>query len=393
MDERYTAAVWTTTGGRRADFFAAFRGVPDTIKAAMAADSLYTVHEEAAALASRAFRTPRGVAASKHRPAEFRLEKLRACSPPLAPLVEMADREECQPGCDDKFLQALDILVQLEGFVPLRDLRSLASSCYTARMQASAILRAPELSVGAADASWQNAAFVARLPGLLRLRVRGDPLLPVIDVAVVRSKPRMRLRSADGGATISEAGALFLGAIIGGGDHTLRLTDNLSYLSLEDLRKSPEEGPNRFENRQPSRLSSLLCGAVTSVLGPRPPTVSLLRPLPGSAHGRAADALVALGALARNETGWHLDVDPRTFKQLVQKAQLTVCAAVPRGRTLDAARRAAEDDENARVYARLQRLYGSEIDNAWDDFNGMPLAQAPPRSRGSDRSVWDAQRP
>ena len=67
------------------------------------------------------------------------------------------------------------------------------------------------------------------------------------------------------------------------------------------------------------------------------------------------DTLAALGALARNESGWHLETDPKTFKELVTKAQLTVCAVVPDGRPLEAARRAADRDEQARIRGRKSR--------------------------------------
>ena len=196
VDQRYSVTLSHGMGG--ADFFAALRGKADIMNSAVVADTLrlemmgrsMTSEEIAHSLCT-------------HRPMTFHMERLRACTPPLAPLVVMADR--ASTARSESCLRMLDVLVQMDGVVPLRDLRRLASSCYTARALVSATLRSPQLSVGKADASWENAAFVARLPGLLRLRVRGDLLLPLIDLAAVRSKPRMRLKSADGSLAISAA--------------------------------------------------------------------------------------------------------------------------------------------------------------------------------------------
>ena len=210
-DDRYTAALCGTS--RRADFFTAVDGETDTLRSARAADILFTVREESvAANAARVASTAHAqgqstmggelgdrerlhaqrklaCAASAHRPRAFRLEKLCPCAPPLAALAPMADR--ISTAGSESCLPMLDVLVQMEGVVPLSALRTLAVSCYTARMLVSARMRSPELGVGADDASWVNAAFVARLPGLLRLRVRlGMATMPDRPMRAARSCAR-----------------------------------------------------------------------------------------------------------------------------------------------------------------------------------------------------------
>ena len=93
-------------------------------------------------------------------------------------------------------------------------------------------LRAPVLRVGDADHAFDNAAFVARLPGLQKLYVEGETFLPggYIDITNVRSSDRLQLGSC------CAATALFLGCVLARGEHTLRMPDGRASVCLGPLR-------------------------------------------------------------------------------------------------------------------------------------------------------------
>ena len=217
-----------------ADFFAAFKGETDDVPVATEADAVagrLHIYKDCqdSALTSR--------------PRCFQIQNLAPCESPLPPLAAMRQRASSP----QIFAEFLTPLIEL-GFLSLRDLRSLAITCFAARAVVSGHLRATDVRIDAAvDASWENAAFLARLPNLQRLHIEGEQLVPIIDVRGVRSKERLRLASADGKQRVGTAAALFLGAVLGGShttegvllrrgtQHTIRLTDNVSYMSLDRL--------------------------------------------------------------------------------------------------------------------------------------------------------------
>ena len=226
-----------------ADFFAAFKGETDDVPAAREADAvagrLHICNQDSQDSTSRIL----GLPGLTSRPRIFQIQSLAPCEPPLPPLAAMRQRASSP----QIFAEFLTPLIEL-GFLSLRDLRALAITCFAARAVVSAHLRATDVRIDAAvDASWENAAFLARLPQLQRLHIEGEQLVPLIDVHAVRAKERLRLASADGKLRVGAAAALFLGAVLGGShtsegvllrrgtQHTIRLTDNVSYMSLERL--------------------------------------------------------------------------------------------------------------------------------------------------------------
>ena len=88
------------------------------------------------------------------------------------------------------------------------------------RRTVAAHLGAESLRVGIEDASFENAAFVGRLPNLRTLEVEGEAFLPggVLDFGRLRGLKRI----AVGG--LSFESCLFLGAALSGGEHTLRMS-------------------------------------------------------------------------------------------------------------------------------------------------------------------------
>jgi len=274
-----------------ADFFAAHQGKTDEVLSCVLADTLLGPHKATERVTNTGSDTG---TESSYRSKTFRLKKLEACSPPLLPRAEMAARASSAP---HSFLDAINVVLQ-SGALDLRTSRSTAVTCWIAREHVSELLRAPVVTVDEADGSWDNAAFLARLPGLQRLHVRGEPFVPILDIATLKSRPRLRLASADGTKQMGSAAALFLGAFLAGGIHTIRLSDNLTYAHL-DLRAT---GPTCH--------------------------------LPLSAN--AVDQSVVVGALASHPAIQRLSGTAEAFKNLVVAAKLTACAVATSADTLDA---------------------------------------------------------
>ena len=112
----------------------------------------------------------------------------------------------------------------------LRAKRTAACSCRGLRTLIAPHLRSATLHVLAEDATLDNAAFVARLPSLERLHVEGESFLcDGLDIPKLRSLPRLALK------TIGAPAALFLGYLLRGGEHTIRLSNGLSCISLQPL--------------------------------------------------------------------------------------------------------------------------------------------------------------
>ena len=91
-------------------------------------------------------------------------------------------------------------------------------------------MRSATLHVLAEDATIDNATFVARLPTLERLHVEGESFLcDGLDIPKLRSLPRLALK------TIGAPAALFLGSLLSGGEHTIRLSNGSSCISLQPV--------------------------------------------------------------------------------------------------------------------------------------------------------------
>ena len=156
-----------------------------------------------------------------------------ACSPPLEPLTaELPASSECVALLVDKLAQlGMDALsLALLHRMTLRAKRAVACSCRGLRTLITPHLRAATLHVLAEDATLDNAAFVARLPTLERLHVEGESFLcDGLDIPKLRSLPRIALK------TVGAPAALFLGCVLSGGAHTIRLSNGATLVSLQPL--------------------------------------------------------------------------------------------------------------------------------------------------------------
>ena len=155
------------------------------------------------------------------------------CSPPLEPLTaDLPASSECVALLVDTLARlgtdalALTLLPRMT----LRAKRAAACSCQGLRALIAPHLRAATLHVLAEDATLDNAAFVARLPTLERLHVEGESFLSDgLDIPKLRSLPRLALK------TIGVPAALFLGCLLSGGDHMIRLSNGAKCVSLQPV--------------------------------------------------------------------------------------------------------------------------------------------------------------
>jgi len=147
--------------------------------------------------------------------------------PPLAPLASMPERHTVQPSLLCAVFDSEDIRGELLRAMSLLSKRVVACACVQLRDQISEHLRDPTLHVRIEDATFENAAFVGRLPELTELHVQGERL--VLNVPQLRQLPRISI------AMLSVEAALFLGAILSGGEHTVRIS-NGSCVALPPLR-------------------------------------------------------------------------------------------------------------------------------------------------------------
>ena len=98
-------------------------------------------------------------------------------------------------------------------------------------------LRAATLSVRADDATFDNAAFVARLPSLERLRVEGETMLPDgLELPKLRSLSNLTLK------TLSPPAALFLGCALAssGSEHVVRMSNGNTIVALRPVSERAE---------------------------------------------------------------------------------------------------------------------------------------------------------
>ena len=176
------------------------------------------------------------------------------CQPPLSPPHPRPVRNTNESGSHGLLLAAFevgDLRQELLAVMSLSSKRAAAAVCSSLCAILSAHLHAPELWVRIEDATFDNAAYVGRLPNLQRLHVQGEVSQPNgMDLAKLRRTERIN---------ISELGfeaALFLGAALSGGDHSLRLSRNSSIL-LPPLRTN--ERINLFgRGLQDADLAALL---------------------------------------------------------------------------------------------------------------------------------------
>ena len=195
-------------------------------------------HDAVEAVELRARRLAK-VEAARLKAHEARITMYRCDLGPIAAMVE-------RPGSIGPFddLQFIDLIVPS---LTLRAKRVMACCCFQLRALLSPVLRAPTLDVGPCDATWENAVFVARLPGLRTLRVDGEHFLPEVDIERVRARPRLKIGRM--GATA----ALFVGALIADGNLLLRLSDDNRVVDFEDLRGGRAYGSSGIENFRWSR--------------------------------------------------------------------------------------------------------------------------------------------
>ena len=156
-----------------------------------------------------------------------------ACSPPLEPLTaELPASSECVALLVDKLARlGMDALsLALLHRMTLRAKRAVACSCRGLRTLITPHLRAATLHVLAEDATLDNAAFVARLPTLERLHVEGESFLcDGLDIPKLRSLHRIALK------TIGAPAAMFLGCLLSGGEHIIRLSNGVACISLQPI--------------------------------------------------------------------------------------------------------------------------------------------------------------
>ena len=236
---------WTESSGlkRRADLDAEAETLPADAKSAKtellellgAMDRAHGFDESTLALLRvAAFTMPRGM-----QPRELN-ELLSgyhhvppACSPPLEPLTaELPASLEYVALLVDKLARlGMDALsLALLHRMTLRAKRAVACSCRGLRTLITPHLRAATLHVLAEDATLDNAAFVARLPTLERLHVEGESFLcDGLDIPKLRSLPRIALK------TIGAPAAMFLGCLLSGGEHTIRLSNDVACISLRPI--------------------------------------------------------------------------------------------------------------------------------------------------------------
>ena len=155
------------------------------------------------------------------------------CSPPLEPLTTDLPASSEVVGLLQDTLARLGtdaLSLTLLPRMTLRAKRAAACSCRWLRTIIAPHLRSATLHVLAEDATLDNAAFVARLPTLERLHVEGESFLcDGLDIPKLRSLPRLALK------TIGAPAALFLGCLLSGGEHTIRLSNGLSFISLQPV--------------------------------------------------------------------------------------------------------------------------------------------------------------
>ena len=125
------------------------------------------------------------------------------------------------------------LLETFMSFVPLRSARVMACCCNSLATVTRAHFSSQTFSVSAADASLDNAQFVASMRHPT-LRVLENGSVTVLELSRYRSLPRLKV-GAMGVVT-----ALYFGAAIVDCDCVLRLSDGITCKSLQPLRERPQ---------------------------------------------------------------------------------------------------------------------------------------------------------
>jgi hypothetical protein len=152
-------------------------------------------------------------------------------SPPSQPLIQLAASWRARPAQTASTLLALleveDIRQELLAVFALRSKRAMACTCDALRTTMYAELHAPTLSLRIEDATYENAAFVARLPQLGKLRMQGEA--EPLDLTRLRTLNRVAV------GHLSFEAAIFRGAVLGGGEHSVRVSSG-HVINLQPLR-------------------------------------------------------------------------------------------------------------------------------------------------------------
>ena len=148
-----------------------------------------------------------------------------------------------------------DVRGELLSAMSLQSKRASCCCCSTLRSYVSADLHAPSLAVRIEDANLHNAAFVARLPRLGTLHVQGETFLSDgIDLNKLRSLNRIAV------GQLSFEASLFVGAVLSGGEHTLRLSGG-ACVALHPLRT--RERVNLTHHQLRDKDLAVLLGALS----------------------------------------------------------------------------------------------------------------------------------
>ena len=148
-----------------------------------------------------------------------------------------------------------DVRGELLSAMSLHSKRASCCCCSTLRSYVSADLHAPSLAVRIEDANLHNAAFVARLPHLRTLHVQGETFLSDgIDLHKLRSLSRIAV------GKLSFEASLFVGAVLSGGEHMLRLSGG-ACVALHPLRT--RERVNLTHHQLRDKDLAVLLGALS----------------------------------------------------------------------------------------------------------------------------------
>ena len=167
-----------------------------------------------------------------------------ACQPPLPPPAVFVERPSDYgllepsagrpgPRVASLLLAAFgeeDVRGELLATMSLHAKRAACCTCYTLRKHVTDDLHREVLHVRIEDATFDNAAFVGRLPNLATLHVQGELFLrDGIDLRKLRALPRIAV------GKLGFEAALFLGAALSGGEHIMRLSSD-ACVALPPLR-------------------------------------------------------------------------------------------------------------------------------------------------------------
>ena len=145
-----------------------------------------------------------------------------------------------------------------EYLLPLVCFRSLACTCYHLRQQMNETLLQPVLHVRPADATWDNACYVAQLlttgSSLQTLRIAGERCLPDMQLRQYQTLPRLKV------GEIGVPAAIFLGAAVARCDAAIRLCDGKTIRTLAGLR---EQGGAHVPFGASQADAAVLLGAIS----------------------------------------------------------------------------------------------------------------------------------